>query len=90
MALFDGKSKEEKEAAKLQKVMEKYHLESVSSEYAPQVREIGLALQGNKAIELGALLQGSSSDAVKMSYLDAIVKQNFIIIQLLDKIANTH
>lgn len=88
MALFDGKSKEEKQEEKLQKVMAKYHIENVSPEYAPQVREIGLALMGNKAIEFGTLLQGNSIDTVKMSYLDAIVKQNFIIIDLLDKIAN--
>lgn len=88
MGLFDGKSKEEKDSAKLQKVMEKYHLENVSPNFAPQVQEIGLALMGNKAVELGTALQGNGVDAVKLSYLDAIVKQNFMIIQLLDQIAN--
>jgi hypothetical protein len=39
-------------------------------------------------IELGTLLQGNGADAVKMSYLSAIMKQNFIIIKLLDEIAH--
>lgn len=78
---------EEKQAAKAQKLMEKYHLETMSGKYADQVREIATALSGNKLIELGAALQGNGPDAAKMGYLDAIVKQNFIMIKLLDDIS---
>lgn len=88
MGLFDSKTKEDKKSEKLQKVMQRYHLEDCSPELAPQVQEIGLALMGNKALEFGQLLQGNSVDSVKMSYLDAIVKQNFMIIKLLDQISN--
>ena len=78
---------EEKREEKAQKLMKKYHLENMSGKYAEQVKDIATALSGNKLIELGSALQGNGTDAAKMSYLDAIVKQNFIIIQLLDEIA---
>ena len=42
---------------------------------------------GNKLIELGAVFQGNGADAAKMSYLNAIMEQNFIMIRQLDRIA---
>lgn len=84
------KSEEEKAAKaeeKIAKLMRKYHLEDVSPKYAPQVKEIALELSGNKMIEFGTLLQGNSVDSTKLSYLSAIMRQNWIIIQLLDEIA---
>lgn len=80
-------NKEEKNEEKVQKLMTKYHLENVSPKYADQVKEIAAELAGNKMIEVGTLLQGNGVDSAKMSYLSAIMKQNFIIIQLLDEIA---
>lgn len=84
------KTEEEKAAKaeeKIEKLMRKYHLENVSPKYAPQVREIALGIAGNKLIEAGTLLQGNSVDGGKLTYLSAIMKQNWIIIQLLDEIA---
>ena len=78
---------EEKQQEKAQKIMQKYHLENVSSKYADQVKEIAMELSGNKMIEIGTLLQGNSVDSTKLSYLSAIMRQNWIIIQLLDEIA---
>lgn len=78
---------EEKQQEKAKKIMEKYHLENVSSKYADQVKEIALELSGNKMIEVGSLLQGNAVDSTKLSYLSAIMRQNWIIIQLLDEIA---
>lgn len=80
-------NKEEKNEEKVQKLMAKYHLENISPKYADQVKEIAADLAGNKMIEVGTLLQGNGVDSAKMSYLSAIMKQNFIIIQLLDEIA---
>lgn len=79
---------EEKQKEKAEKLLNRYHLNNVSSEISTEVQEIATDLAGNKAIELGTLLQGNGADAVKMSYLSAIMKQNWIIIRLLDKIAN--
>lgn len=87
MALFGNN--EEKKAEKAQALLRKYGLENLSDQRDIQaVQNIANDLMGNKAIEFGTLLQGNSSDAAKMSYLNAIMQQNFIIIRLLDKIAN--
>jgi hypothetical protein len=79
---------EEKKQEKVNKLMERYKITNVSSDISEDVLAIAQDLAGNKMIELGTLLQGNSADAVKMSYLSAIMKQNFIIIKLLDEIAH--
>ena len=87
MALFGNN--EEKKAEKAQALLRRYGLENLSDQRDIQaVQNIAYDLMGNKAIELGTLLQGNGSDAAKMSYLNAIMQQNFIIIRLFDKIAN--
>ena len=87
MGLFGNN--DEKKAEKAQALLKKYGLEDLSDQRDIQaVQNIAYDLMGNKAIELGTLLQGNGSDAAKMSYLNAIMQQNFIIIRLLDKIAN--
>lgn len=86
MALFSNNS--EKQEEKINKLMARYHLENVSQKYADQVKEIARELAGNKLIEVGQLLQGNGTDSAKLSYMNAILKQNFIIIQLLDELAN--
>lgn len=89
MGLFDSKEqKDAKKEAKVKEAMAKYGLQDISDDYAPYVREIQLDLMGNKLIEFGTALQGNGVDSAKMSYLSAILKQNWIIIRLLDEIAN--
>jgi hypothetical protein len=79
---------EEKQQEKVDKLLQKYRVTNVSADIKEDVNAIALDLAGNKAIELGAILQGNGADAVKMSYLSAIMKQNWIIIKLLDEIAH--
>jgi hypothetical protein len=79
---------EEKQQEKVDKLLQKYRVTNVSADIKEDVNAIALDLAGNKAIELGAILQGNGVDAVKMSYLSAIMKQNWIIIKLLDEIAH--
>lgn len=83
MALFNKETPEERTA----KIMAQYGLENISADYAPYVKDIAADLAGNKLIEVGTLLQGNGVDSAKMSYLSAIMKQNWIIIKLLDEIA---
>lgn len=83
MALFNKETPEQKTA----RMMAKYGLENISPDYAPYVRDITYELAGNKLIEFGTTLQGNGVDSAKMSYLSAIMKQNWIIIRLLDEIA---
>lgn len=88
MALFGNG--EEKREQKIQALMQKYGLEDLSDPRDKQaVQNIATNLMGNKLIELGAALQGNGADAAKMSYLNAIMEQNFIMIRQLDRIAKS-
>jgi hypothetical protein len=81
---------EEKREQKTQALMQKYGLEDLSDPRDKQaVQNIATNLMGNKLIELGAALQGNGADAAKMSYLNAIMEQNFIMIRQLDRIAKS-
>jgi hypothetical protein len=79
---------EEKKQEKVEKLLERYKVQNVSADISEDILAIAQDLAGNKMIEVGTLLQGNGADATKMSYLSAIMKQNFIIIKLLDKIAH--
>lgn len=83
--LENAQAKQEK---KLMALMKKYHLENVSPEIAPQIREINNELLGTGIMKTGmALSFAKAEEQVKVAYLNAIMKQNFIIIRLLDEIA---
>lgn len=87
MALFGGESKEEKNERKVQELLNKYGLQELADPRdLDAVRNIAGALMGNKLIELGTAMQGGGADSAKMSYLRAIVEQNWIIIRQLDKL----
>ena len=87
MALFGGKeAKEDKVARKTQAMMERYGLEQLEPKDLQSVRNIGYALMGNNLIELGTSLTGSGVDVAKMSYLRALIEQNWIIIRQLDRL----
>lgn len=86
MALFGNNT--EKQEQKAQALLRKYGLENLSDPRDLQaVRTISLELMGNSMINFGALLQGNSVDSAKMSMLNAIMQQNFIMIRQLDRIA---
>ena len=88
MALFgNNESKADKKAQKAQALLEKYGLQELSdARDLDNVRAISSSLMGNKLIELGTALSGSGEDSAKMSYLSALVEQNWIIIRQLDKL----
>ena len=74
---------------KLKATMQKYGLEDLRDDRDfKSCKNIAADLSGNKLMEVGSLLKGNPSDAAKMSYLHAIIEQNFIIIRQLDRIAN--
>ena len=86
MALFG--SNEEKKEEKAQALLAKYGLQELSDPRDLEaVKQISYNLMGNKLIELGTALQGNGADAAKLSYLNAIMEQNFIMIRQLDRIA---
>lgn len=86
MALFGNT--EEKKAAKVEALLNRYGLQELSDQRdLDSVRNIATNLMGSKLIELGAALQGNGVDAAKLSYMNAIMEQNFIMIRQLDRIA---
>lgn len=87
MALFGAKeTKEDKAARKAQAVMDKYGLSEIEPKDLESVRTITNSLMGNSLIELGNALTGSGVDSAKLSYLRALVEQNWIIIRQLDRL----
>lgn len=76
-----------KQEQKVQMLLQRYGLQDLSDPRDIQaVRNIATSLSGNKLIEVGTLLQGNGVDPAKLSYLNAIMEQNFIMIRQLDKI----
>lgn len=90
MALFGNKeTKEEKQAAKTAALLEKYGLQELSDPRdLESVKQIAASLAGNNLIEFGTALSGSAQDVAKMTYLHALIDQNWIIIRQLDKLIN--
>jgi len=86
MALFGNN--EEKKEQKAQALLAKYGLQELSDPRDLEaVKQISYSLMGNKLIELGTVFQGNGTDTAKLSYLNAIMEQNFIMIRQLDRIA---
>ena len=78
-----------KDIENIKTTMQKYGLEDLRDDRDfKSCKNIAADLAGNKLMEVGSLLKGNPSDAAKMSYLHAIVEQNFIIIRQLDRIAS--
>lgn len=87
MALFGGKeTKEDKAARKAQAMMDKYGLSELDPKDQESVRTISNSLMGNSLIELANIFNGSNVDSAKMSFLRALVEQNWIIIRQLDRL----
>ncbi|WP_102341278.1 hypothetical protein [Galactobacillus timonensis] len=85
--MFGNKeSKQEKQDAKLQELMDKYGLGDVSPEYADAVKKIAAELVGTGMMETGMRLSmtAKAEDALPVYYLRAIMEQNFLIIRQLD------
>ncbi len=86
------KTEEEKQQIKeekARKILEKYELENLSSEYTNAVKNINSELAGSGLIEFGNLLapDTNTSLANHTQFLNAIVQQNWIIIRQLDEIS---
>ena len=86
MALF-GESKEEKKDRKVQELLDKYGLQELSDPRdVNSVKQIATKLAGSNLINIGTAMSGLPQDVGKMTLLQAIVEQNWIIIRQLDKL----
>lgn len=81
------RKKEEEQARKIQKILDKYELGNLSDEYARAVGNISSVLAGNSMIEFGTTLSGKAEDVAKLTYFNALVQQNWILIRQLDEIS---
>lgn len=87
MALFGERlSKEEKQAQEIARMVEKYHLDDLAPEDLDTVKQIAADLAGNGLISFGVGLSGKSEDVAKLTYLSALVRQNWLIINQLSRI----
>ena len=88
MGLFGEKvSKEEKQAQEITKYVNKYHLDELAPEDLEAVKLIATDLAGNGLINFGVSLSGKAEDVAKLTYLSALVRQNWLIINQLSRIA---
>lgn len=91
MALFGGETKAEKKARKqqeeMQKFMEKYNLNEVKEDDLVVLRRIANDLAGNGFLKAGmALSFAKAEEQAKVTYLSALVEQNWLMIKLLSEI----
>lgn len=87
--MFGGKDKkEDKKQERINEVMKQFKLDELSGNSADIALKIATELYGNNLGRLSIALQGKTEDVMKLSYLQAIVEQNWLIINLLNKISN--
>lgn len=79
-------SKQEKE---MQKFMDRYQLEELSEQDMIIVKRIADDLVANNLFKTGmALTFAKAEEQAKVTYLSALVEQNWMIIRKLDEISN--
>ncbi|QEY33877.1 hypothetical protein FL966_01805 [Caproiciproducens galactitolivorans] len=82
-----GKSKEDKQQEQLQKFQGKYHIDELDPRDLETVKQIAADLAGNGFLKAGmALSLANSADQAKVTYLSALVEQNWIIINQLSRL----
>ena len=88
MALFrDKKSKEEKDQEKLEKFMDRYQLEDLDEKDLVVLQRIAADLVGNNLLKAGmALTFAKAEEQAKVTYLSALVEQNWMIIRQLSRL----
>lgn len=88
MALFGNKeTKEDKQAKKIADLLHKYGLEELSDpQDLASVQAIAAGLAGSNLITFGTTLSGKAEDVAKLTYLQTLIEQNWIIIRQLDRL----
>lgn len=90
MAIFKSKeSKEDKKLKEIEKFMERYQLDEINDKDLKIIKNIANDLAGNNLIKAGmALSFAKVEEQAKVSYLSAIVQQNWIMIRQLNNLNN--
>lgn len=88
MALFGNKeTKEEKQARLEREMLEANHLTEISADLSEDVASIIKDITMNGIVAAQVALR-NNHDSLNAAYMRALIAQNWIIIRLLDKIAN--
>ncbi|QNK42713.1 hypothetical protein [Caproicibacter fermentans] len=85
--MFGGKPKEEKQQEQLQKFQEKYHIDELDPKDLETVKQVASDLAGNGLLKAGmALSFANAGEQAKVTYLSALVEQNWIIMNQLNRL----
>ena len=90
MALFNSKeNKDDKKQQEINNFMAKYQLEEIDDKDLVIIKKIATDLIGNNLLKAGmALSFAKAEEQAKVSYLSALVNQNWIMIRQLSNISN--
>lgn len=90
MALFNSKeNKEDKKRQEINSFIEKYQLDEIDDKDLVIIKKIATDLIGNNLLKAGmALSFAKAEEQAKVSYLSALVNQNWIMIRQLSNISN--
>lgn len=90
MALFNSKeNKEDKKQQEINSFIEKYQLDEIDDKDLIIIKKIATDLIGNNLLKAGmALSFAKAEEQAKVSYLSALVNQNWIMIRQLSNISN--
>lgn len=90
MGLFNSKeNKEEKKQQEIEKFMERYQLNEISDQDLVIIKKIATDLMGNNLLKAGmALSFAKAEEQAKVTYLSALVEQNWIMIRQLSNISS--
>lgn len=88
MGFLSGESKDDKQARKEAELLSKYGLSDLDVKDIESVKKIVSDLVGNGLFKAGmALSFAKAEEQAKVTYLSALVEQNWIIIRQLDRIS---
>ena len=90
MGLFNSKeNKEEKKQQEIEKFMERYQLDEISDQDLVIIKKIATDLMGNNLLKAGmALSFAKAEEQAKVTYLSALVEQNWIMIRQISNISS--
>lgn len=88
MGLFNKENKQEKQNEFKEELIEKYKYEGMTDKEKELLVKIALDLKGNEFFKNGMAHFTTIDDNMKVSYLSAIMQQNFIMINQLARLNN--
>lgn len=86
MGIFNKENKLEKQNEFREKLIEKYKYEGMTEKEKELLVKIAIDLQGNEFFKNGVATFSKPDDSMKITYLSAMMEQNFIMINQLARL----